>query len=357
MILLILWQLLLIVSVFRCLCRCLCFFVFSSRKKSEILFSISWDFRSQDQLMLSFFRFFRFFLMFCLFLRFFWVSYFFRLAFSSRFWTIIAIRSLFFDFVFFSKISQRESYASFHFSINLKKKVWNIFRTSERFKFDSENCWNLFNTDMNQTKNLCLLVSQCRIAIESDCVFRASSTIWSADEIIEKSANAAKTRTRCASRYVFEFSSIFFSLIIYNCFNSLFSRSWTFDEIRTLFWSLTVRSTIAITQSISFFVFAIFVVALRCEKIIDDTSQTVQFINKEENQKFSSNSDMFSRNCHVLSVTDLLNELVHLFFFVWRKEWKRFSFSKINDDWWWFDFFFDEFFFFCFCDFVIFFFF
>ena len=70
----------------------------------------------------------------------------------------------------------------------------------------------------------------------------------------------------------------------------------------------------------------------------NDTSQTVQFMNKKENQRFFSNSDMFSRNCYVLSVIDLLNELAHLFFFVWRKEWKRLSFSKINDNWWWFDF-------------------
>ena len=116
-----------------------------------------------------------------------------------------------FWFRFFSKISQEEFHISFHFSINLKKKkMWNIFRISERLKLDSESCWNLFNSHMNQTKILCLFVSQCRIAIENDCVFSASSTIRSVEKIIEKSANAAKTRTRCANRYVFEFASIFF---------------------------------------------------------------------------------------------------------------------------------------------------
>ena len=70
----------------------------------------------------------------------------------------------------------------------------------------------------------------------------------------------------------------------------------------------------------------------------DNSSKTVQFVNKEKNQRFSSNSDMFFRNCHISFVTDLLNELVHLFFVVWRKEWKELSFSKVNDEWLWFDF-------------------
>ena len=65
----------------------------------------------------------------------------------------------------------------------------------------------------------------------------------------------------------------------------------------------------------------------------NSSSKTVQFVNKKENQRFSSNSDMFSRNCHISYVTDLLNELVYLFFVVWRKEWKKLSFSKINDKW------------------------
>ena len=39
-ILLILWQLLLIVSVFRCLCLCSCFFVFSSKKKWNFAFNL-----------------------------------------------------------------------------------------------------------------------------------------------------------------------------------------------------------------------------------------------------------------------------------------------------------------------------
>ena len=49
--------------------------------------------------------------------------------------------------------------------------MWNTFRISEKFKFDSENCWNLFNFDINQTKILCLFISRCRIAIENCCVF------------------------------------------------------------------------------------------------------------------------------------------------------------------------------------------
>ena len=58
----------------------------------------------------------------------------------------------------------------------------------------------------------------------------------------------------------------------------------------------------------------------------------------KKNQRFFSNSNMFFRNCYASSVTDLLNELVHLFFFVWRKKWKRLLFLKVYDDWWGFDF-------------------
>ena len=114
-----------------------------------------------------------------------------------------------FRFRFLSKVLQKRFHVSFHFSINLKK-MWNIFQTFERFRFDSENCWNLFNFDMNQTKILCLFASQCRIAIENCCVFSALNMIWFVEKIIEKSANVVKFRMRRANRYVFEFVTIFF---------------------------------------------------------------------------------------------------------------------------------------------------
>ena len=66
--------------------------------------------------------------------------------------------------------------------------------------------------------------------------------------------------------------------------------------------------------------------------------KTVQFVNKEKDQRFFSNSDMFFRNCHASYVIDLLNKLVHLFFVVWRKKWKELSFSKVNNEWLWFNF-------------------
>ena len=123
-----------------------------------------------------------------------------------------------------------------------------------------------------------------------------------------------------------------------------------------LFWSLTVRSTNAIISSILCFDFANFVVALRSERNISSRWQSCSIREKQHvwnssiyeqkrNQRFSSNSDMFFRNCHVSYVIDLLNELAHLFFFVWRKEWKRLSFSRVNDEWLWFDFLTDFFFF------------
>ena len=197
---------------------------------------------------------------------------------------------------------------------------------------------------MNQTKNLCLFALQCRIAIKSDCVFFASSKIRFIEKIIAKSANAVKTRTRRANRYVIEFASIFLLLMIYNCFNNLLSRSWTFDEIRTFFWSLTVRSTIAIIQSISFFVFAIFVVVLRCKRIISfrwrmfltrerrHVSNCSIYEQKRKSKIFFEFKYVFSKLSYF--VCDWFVKWACLFiFFVWRKEWKRLSFSKINDNW------------------------
>ena len=58
----------------------------------------------------------------------------------------------------------------------------------------------------------------------------------------------------------------------------------------------------------------------------------------KKNQRFFSHSNMFFRNYYVSYVIDLLNEFAYLFIFIWRKKWKRFSFSKINDDWLWFNF-------------------
>ena len=121
---------------------------------------------------------------------------------------------------------------------------------------------------MNQTKILCLFVLQCRIAIESFCVFSVLSTIRFVKKIIARSANDVKSRTRRVDRYVLEFASIFFSLMIHSCLDSLHQRQWIFVEIRTFFWSLTVRSTNAIISSTLCFDFANFVVALRFERSI-----------------------------------------------------------------------------------------
>ena len=111
MILLILWQLLLIVSMF----QCLCLFVSLSKIRKKILFSFLWDFRSQNHLKSCFFLIFRmscFFLLFfmlCLFLRLFLMScLFFLLVFLLCLRAIIAIRSLFVDFVFFRKSFKRD---------------------------------------------------------------------------------------------------------------------------------------------------------------------------------------------------------------------------------------------------------
>ena len=92
-ILLILWRLLLIVSVF----RCRCFFVFLSKARKKILFSFLSNFRFQIHLMSCFFR---LFLMSCLL---------FRLVFSLRFRAIIVILSLFVDFAFFRKFLKKIS--------------------------------------------------------------------------------------------------------------------------------------------------------------------------------------------------------------------------------------------------------
>ena len=169
--------------------------------------------------------------------------------------------------------------------------MWNTFRIFEKFKFDSESCWNHFNSDMSQTKILCLFALQCRIAIKSCCVFFASNMTRFVKKIIEEFANVVKSRMHRANRYVLEFVAIFLLLMIHNYFDSLRSRSWTFDEIRTLFWSLTVRSTIAIIQSISFFVFANFVVALRSEKNISSRWRT--FLTREK--QHVSNCSIFKQ--------------------------------------------------------------
>ena len=119
MILLILWRLLLIISVF----RCLCFFVSLSKAKKKILLLLSWDFRFQNHLMSSSLRFFsmsfslRFFFMLCLLSRLFWMSFLLRLAFSSRSRTIIAILSLFVDLVFFRKSLKRNFTSHFIFQL------------------------------------------------------------------------------------------------------------------------------------------------------------------------------------------------------------------------------------------------
>ena len=159
--------------------------------------------------------------------------------------------------------------------------MWNILRTSERFRFDGESCWNLFNTDMNQMKILFLFVLQCRIAIENFCVSSVQSTTRYAKKIIERRANHVKTHIRRASRYVFESALIFFSLMIYNCFDSSRQRQWIFVEIRMLFWSLTARSTNAIISSILFLDFANFVVALRFESSISSRWRTYSIREKQ----------------------------------------------------------------------------
>ena len=211
-----------------------------------------------------------------------------------------------------------------------------------------------------------MFVSQCRIATESDCVFRALSTIRSADEIIERFANAAKTRIRRASWYVFEFASIFFSLIIHNYFDNLLSRSWTFDEIRTLFWSLTVRLTIAITQLISFFVFAIFVVALQCERIISFRWRI--FLTREKRHVLNCSiyeqrkkSKIFFEFRYVFSklscfVCDWFIKWACSFIFFRMTKRMKTTFVFENKRWLMMIWFFWRFFFSCFCDFLIFFF-
>ena len=77
---------------------------------------------------------------------------------------------------------------------------------------------------MNQTKILSLRILKCRIAIESFFVLFVRNTIRYAEKIIEKLANDVKSRIRRVDRYVFKFASIFLSLMIYNCFDSLRQR-------------------------------------------------------------------------------------------------------------------------------------
>ena len=146
--------------------------------------------------------------------------------------------------------------------------MWNILRIFERLRFDNENCWNFFNIDINQMKILFLLVLRCRIAIENFCMSFVQNTIRHAKKTIEKFANDVKTQKRRVNRYVLESTSIFFSLMIHNCFDSLRQRQWIFVEIWTFYWSLIVRSTNTIISSILCFDFANFVVALRSESSI-----------------------------------------------------------------------------------------
>ena len=83
------------------------------------------------------------------------------------------------------------------------------------------------------------------------------------------------------NRYVFEFAAIFLLLMIHSCFDNLRLRRWIFVEISTLFWSLIVESTNTIISSTSFFDFANFVVALRCEKIISFRWRTYSICAKQ----------------------------------------------------------------------------
>ena len=95
------------------------FFVSLSRARKKILFSLLWDFRSQNYLMSCFLRVslmscsFRLFLMSCLL---------FRLVFSLRLRTIIAIRSLFVDFPFSRKFFKKDFTFHFIFQLIFKKR-------------------------------------------------------------------------------------------------------------------------------------------------------------------------------------------------------------------------------------------
>ena len=167
-------------------------------------------------------------------------------------------------------------------------------------------------------------------------------------KIIEKFVNVAKSGTRCVDRYVFEFATIFLSLMIYNCFNSLRFRRWIFVEISTLFWSLIIESTNAIISSTSFFDFAIFVVVLRCKKITSFRWRTYSIRAKQHVSNCSiyeqkKTKDFFRIQIYFSKlsciVCDWFVKWICLFLlFLWRKKWKRLSFSKVNNDWWWFNF-------------------
>ena len=126
------WRSLLIVSMF----RCLCFFVSLSKKRSEILLSILWDSRFQDHLMSFSLRLFLMSFFFSTFSTFFDAlsifSIFLNVAFSStRFFASLSNDYCdsfsVFRFRFLSKISQKKSHVSFHFSFNLKKKSVKYF--------------------------------------------------------------------------------------------------------------------------------------------------------------------------------------------------------------------------------------
>ena len=244
--------------------------------------------------------------------------------------------------------------------------MWNIFRTSERFRFDSENCWNFLNFDITQKRILCSFASSCRIAIESYFVFFASNMIRSVEKIIERSANAAKFCTRRVDQYMFESATIFLLLMIHNCFDNLRLRQWIFVEIRAFSWLLTVESTNAIISSTSFFDFANFVVVLRCEKII--LSRWRMFLTRER-QHVSNYSiyeqkrkqEIFFEFKYVFSkllcfVCDWLVKWICSFILLFMTKRMKTIFVLESKRWliiW----FFDEFFFSCFCDLLIFFFF
>ena len=136
MILLILWRSLLIVSVFRCLCLCSYFFVFSSRKKKR---NSAFDFvrssisKSYDAVFFSIssITFDALFVSSITFDALFVSSIFLNVAFFFRFFVSFSNNyrdSLFvFRFRFLLKVSQKKIHVSFHFSINLKKKSVKYF--------------------------------------------------------------------------------------------------------------------------------------------------------------------------------------------------------------------------------------
>ena len=242
--------------------------------------------------------------------------------------------------------------------------MWDIFSISEKFKFDSESCWNFFNFDTIQKKISRSFASSCRIAIKNCFVFSASSIIRFEEEIIEKFTNVAKFCTRRVDRYVLEFKMIFFSLMIHSCLDSLHLRQWIFVEIRTFFWSLIVESTNAIISSSSFFDFANFVVALRCEKIISFRWRT--FLTREKQHVLNCliyeqkrKQKIFFEFKYVFSklscfVCDWLVKWACSFIFLHMTKRMKATFVLESKRWLMIIWFFDEFFFFCFCNLLIF---